>query len=633
MTTEEISKGKVRKTRFDKRDFDLIAEEVVSKLHDRKQRRKHREKVWKEVDRQLRMEPDISFKMTVLPDGSPSDRVDPRKAWLPEVELPLQRQALEVLTADARRMMFPDSGPWFEAHAEVSDTFLEKAEAGAVKIAGDETDQPSLILQDNVDKLIAGRLNHLHRQYEFFGTYDRINGEAFKYGTGVGRGRNVRKQVFLDTARGIVKQDVVIPMLVFRSIKNVYLDDTLHHVMNEGHFVGPGIISEHSIRFTDLIKAANSGSNDPNREDGGWMPNNLTGLDVANEDIVTVAEYEGDLIVPRKTRTSLLLSNVIVTVVIGKTPKGQLQRKTIRLRFNKLPFSSFLIHPYHIEDADDKDNSTPYGEGPLTMGMHVHSSAVQALNVFHQTAQLNAAPPVGYDGADVWFAQRGGPVIEPFAQWATNENIEVHQFGDPAAIFQAFTGFVLMHGDVTGVNAPRLGAQTVSHTTAFAKEAELSRGTVRTVDYVRSMVMGPLPRWLYMEYAMDRANMTGSETFYVDTYQGFLTTTKDAFPENVAFEVFGSGGPQEEQQKIQNRLAAVNQAIQIDAIKIQAGMEPSLDYEQIQKQILRDGGWTDVDTLLRSQDLSQGAAGGPAVQNAPGANPGTAIAALQNIGS
>ena len=43
-----------------------------------------------------------------------------------EMELPLQAQALEVLTADARRMKFPDTGSWFRAHGQMTDEYLDQ---------------------------------------------------------------------------------------------------------------------------------------------------------------------------------------------------------------------------------------------------------------------------------------------------------------------------------------------------------------------------------------------------------------------------------------------------------------------------------------------------------------------------
>src|SRR3954466_8620695 len=94
------------KRKFDASDFNYLAEYIIEEHRVRKQRRNDRERQWKEIDRQIAMEPDISFKKV-------GDKIDTKKAWMAEMELPLQAQALEVLTADSRRMMFPDTGPWF----------------------------------------------------------------------------------------------------------------------------------------------------------------------------------------------------------------------------------------------------------------------------------------------------------------------------------------------------------------------------------------------------------------------------------------------------------------------------------------------------------------------------------------
>src|SRR5580692_29699 len=80
--------------RFDDRDWKWIAEYIVEEYLKRKEARKDRERHWKEIDRQVAMEPENSQKK--LPNGS----VDTKKLWMAETELPLQAQALEVLTAD-----------------------------------------------------------------------------------------------------------------------------------------------------------------------------------------------------------------------------------------------------------------------------------------------------------------------------------------------------------------------------------------------------------------------------------------------------------------------------------------------------------------------------------------------------
>lgn len=617
--------------RFDIRDFKTITEEICDLWSDRKQKRKVRELHWSEVDRQIRMEPNRSHKMFVLPDGSPSDRIDPKKAWMPEMELPLQSQGLEISTADSRRLLRGD--PWFEAHAEITDDYLERAEGliqtedgpvesgeiPAVRIAGDN-DPPSQIAQEQANKIVASVINHNHRQYDFWGHLDLVNAEAFKYGVGIARARKVKKPVFIHTVRGVTKESVEIPMLVPRSIKNTYLDDSQAALMNEGHILGPGIINESKRRVEDVKMAANRGSADPENPDGGWMPKALNGLEGDENGFLTVLEFEGDLVISRKTVRSVVIPGAIVTIAVGT------DKRVIRFRFRQMPFSSYLTFPYNPEDLD-----TPYASSILMKGMHIQKSAVFALNQAIMAAQLQTLPPVGWDKSDPTMAQTGGPVIEPGALWETVEGVNVHSFGDPGAMFQMYLGFLKQYEDLTGVTAPRLGAQTVSHTTAFAKEAEISRGTIRVVDYVDATLQGALTKWLYMEYVLTRESWK-SQSVFLDAYQSFVTIDKAGLPDQAVFKAFGSGGPAELAQKQQQKQQAAQQAIQMDLLLIQQGQEGNLDIAKMQEQVLREGGWTDVDVFKRSNVPPEGAGARPEVEDGAGGDPGAAALSLQAFG-
>jgi len=585
MDITEIEGTKERKRpRLTKADFDHIADYLVHTLYERKERRKDLERDWTEVDRQIRMEPDISYKMI---NGTVPDYM----AWLPETELPLQAQTLEVLNADARRLMAPTNGNWFEAHAAITDKYLDKVEFSSL-IAGDENDVPSVITQDNADKLVQGTINHWNNQYDFWGHVDLINSDAFKYGLGVGVARMVRKSVVKIEGKGAIRKDEMIPMLIPRSIKKTYIDDNYHAVMNEGIMIGGMQIYCYQQRFDDLVMAANSGSTDPDSMDGGWMPKNLKGL-TAEEGEVTIIEGEGDFVIPRKTTGSIVIPNVIITVAQSGTGESSSSR-VVRIRILKHG-GSHIFFPYHREHVDN-----PYPTSPLMLGWPVQKAAVDALNRYMMCAALHATPPVSYDRDDQQFAQEGGPRIYPFAQWASTSEVRQHIVGQPGALFNAYAGFLQQYADVTGVNAPRLGAQTISHTTAFAKSAELQRGTIRTVDYVNATMNGPLDQWLSKCYEMGRDNMK-EITVYLNTYNGYVSLNKQSLPDMVEFEVFGAGGPQEEVQKQQRRFSAVQLVMQIDQLQTQAkamGLPETLDYQNMKQQILRDAGWTDVDTIL-----------------------------------
>ena len=83
-------------------DLSLVAQYIKSEFETRKQRRSDLEIVWKEVDRQVAMLP----RPRLLNSGKKND-------WLPELELPLQFNTLEVNAADARRLKFPRGSEWY----------------------------------------------------------------------------------------------------------------------------------------------------------------------------------------------------------------------------------------------------------------------------------------------------------------------------------------------------------------------------------------------------------------------------------------------------------------------------------------------------------------------------------------
>ena len=573
--------GKVsKKRRFDARDWEFIAEYVISEWELRKRKRSDREKHWKEIDRQIAMIPDVEFKK--LPNG----KIDSRKRWMSEVELPLQAQALEINTADSRRFMFPGNAPWFRAHAETTDEYFERVDFQSL-ILGDKSEVPSITNQDNADKLVEGFLLHQHRQNDLFSRMDRINAEVFKYGMGVGRARMETKNIYIHESRGVRKEKQKIPVLVPCSIKHLYLDEPMPS-MHSSQVLGPAHIAEDWIKLENLQIAANRGSTDPDDEDGGWMAGNMKGLEPDKDGFVQILEIEGDLVIPRKTVRSIVIPGAIATVVKGSADKGgNVTKSVIRFRFRKPAYSSYLLFPYHYEGADDA-----YPTSPLEKGRPVQIMATDALNRLLDSAMLKIAPPVGYDRTDMAFANTGGPTIAPYETWGTTDPVTVHDKigGDPSALAQSLRLGINLYAELTGILPARVGAQTVSH----------------------------------MAYEMGRSALGRNEkvSFFIDTYGGFVEVVKDQLPERAAFEWFGSGGPADEQRKSQTKLQALQLAIQMDQLKVQAGGQPSVDIDAAIKQTLRDGGWTDIDVITQQE-----AEIAPQEQN-----PGAATVALQQLG-
>lgn len=581
-----------RRRRFRREDFKYIADHIAEEYDRRKKSRGHLDRVIKEIDRQVAMIPNKSHKT----DPNTGLALAERK-WMAEVEPPLQAETLETLVSDADNLLFPKSGPWYGAHADMSDEYLARADLTSF-IAGDDEEVESKLTQDDVDNIVRDYGNHLRGQYDFRGNIALINAEAFCYGIGLGRVKVNRKKVYLPTARGIVKQEQKIPTLVPRSVKSTFVDDREHITQQEGWMVGPLEIFWKRVALHDLAMTAKKGSRDPRAENGGWVAANVARLKADDKGLVEVLEAEGDLLIPRKSTDPIYVPNVIVDVAIGKN-----DREVVRVRFREGPHQSLLRFPYFQEHIGN-----PYATSPLRKGHPLQAAVADAMMQVSDAAALNVKPPIGYDRNDLFFAERGGPVIEPGAQWGTIGDIKVHQFASTRDMLQYLQLATSFYADVAGMHRARLGAQTVSHTTAFAKNAELQRGSVRTVRYTESTLRGPLTQFLGMEYALGRAAIgRGRAKFYSPHVRGFLDVRQAQLPDDAVFEAHGSGGPAEEREKRELKMAALAQAIEMDGLLMQRQQPPNMNIRQIQERTLYEGGWSDPELFFEAsaEDRSQ----------------------------
>jgi hypothetical protein len=401
------------------------------------------------------------------------------------------------------------------------------------------------------------------------------------------------------------------------SIKNLYLDNPISS-MHSSTVLSESHIAVDYMKWENLQLAASRGSSDPNSDDGGWMAGNLKKVVPDDKGYVTLLEMEGDLVVPRKTVRSMVIPGAIVTVAIGGKDGQNVTNGVIRFRFRKNPFSSYLLFPYQYESADDI-----YPTGPLMKGRPVQMLATDAANRLLDSAMLKTMPPVGYDRSDAVFGAQGGPQIYPGAVWGTTDNIKVHAEvgGDPGVLASVMTQAIQLYAELTGVLPGRLGAQTNSHTTAFAKDAELQRGAVRTVNYTNAIGTGPMMRWLDMAYKMGTDSIKGDISFHIPAYGGFVNIKRKHLPDAVSFDYLGAGGPGDENQKMQNKVNGLLLATKLDAINMQTGKPPRININDAIDGILRDSGWTDLDSITN----------GKAQLASADAAPGTAVAAIQNL--
>jgi len=568
----------VRDRQIDVADLPLIAEQIVNEYTERKKRREDLEKLWKEVDRQLRMEPELSHKK------GPGNKVDSAKKWLPETELPLQSQTLEMLTADCRRLEFPRGREWFMARAALTADYLENFDKTETPIVHEKGRFDGPINQDNADRLAQGALMHYHRQYDFKSHMDLINAEALSYSFGVGRFREVNKRIMGHELKGVEK-NMKVPMLIPRSAKNVYLDDSMHAIMHEGEVVGPNIIQQKNVKLADLKAAATS--------DDSYIPAQLERLVTDKSGEISVVELEGDLVYENSKET-IVVRDVVLTAATGKAGKNPVFGL---IRYQPGDGSTYVIFNYHMENTKQRT-----GTSPLIKGSPINRVAAQTMNRLLESGALKIAPPIGYSKDEPGFAASGGPVVHPYAQWETTDDVKVYDKigGDPSTFFAIFSGLTQLYADVTGVNPPRLGAQTKSHTTAFAKDVELSQGAVRTVDFVSDSLEGPLTRFLEMEYRFALKHWK-KQVVYIPAWQEFVELRKGHLPDIAIFNALGDATTIEDLQSQQKKLNAIQLALQVDSIAVQLGKEPKLDHGKIIEDILRSGGVQDLSEVTTEE--------------------------------
>ena len=623
---------KKTKRRITESDWKTVAEFVKDEADRRASRsdRKTLENQWKEVDRQVAMEP----RARVDAEGR---AVDASTDWMPNLELSLQAETLEIHTSDVARFLFPDDRNFFSAHVGMDDSALEAMERATLVPGLSDASEQALrsffgeqqqgINQENLDALIEGVLTHFHNMWGHRKAWDLISSETLKYGVCPPQANMVRLDQYSRDFRGVFRENRRIPALNVYSIKDVYLDDSETQAFQSGYMLGPSYIRRSSHNLDDLRLEASKGSQEPTLETGGWMPKRLENLEAKGPDkkSVEVLEYEGDLVVPRKTTSAMFFPNVIVSVVVsGGGPT------VFRYREREFPFRRTIENHYHREHAN-----SPYSTSPLIKGVPLQKAATDAMNRMMQAVALQAGRPMAWDPSDTYLEAQGGPALIPNSVFQALSKIQVIEVGDVGGLLNVYLALVRQYMDVTGVHAPRLGAQTKSHQTRFAVASEQERGAVRTVDYVRSMMTGSMQSWLSMEYYMLRKKMPPTDIF-VPKYQAYVRVTRDMLPESVTFDVHGSAGPLEEREKFAQKQNALALALQIEPLKLQTGGKP-LNLKKIQETLLREGGFTNVDTIMAEEvePEAPGTQAGPGIPDASGGlgegTPEDAIAQLAKL--
>lgn len=610
--------------RFTSREWSDIGATIKAEIERRKGNREALEAEWAEVDRQVAMDPQAQ-------EVSSGDAKD----WFPDVELPLQFNALEVIAGDARGLKFPRGSEWFSVSAELSDDylkrFMDRRERSSLlqptgipeaEEAGQQANTQIKLDQETANVLIKATMDHYHRLYDFRQQINLLDAEAIKYGTFVGRVRPVSIANFSYDFRGVTSQNLLGPAVIACSIKNTYLDDTASAVLHEGIKPSRSVIRTMTQRLEDLKKAARKGGSDK-----GWIVSQVNKIkpisdEKGRQNFVNLAEFEGDLIVPR-SRGSIFLPNVIVTVALGPG-----EPRPVRFRTSPVPFHSYVVGHYMRHDV-----LSPYGVSPLMKAASIQEAATLAFNSMEAVAALIAQPPIAYDRNDQELAAAGGPEWSPGAKWPTDSPnaVEVQNVGDLGAVLNVYLALLKQHEDLTGANDPRRGAPARSHTSATASENEINRGVARTLDFVSDVEQGPLTTMLYMEYAIIKQVMTSPQPIAIETggIEGWARIAAADLADNVAFHVQGSAGVASERQRTANFEAAANFAVQLKTVAAQLNIQMPLDFEELATERFNRAGVQNASRFVGGNEgVSTPASGGPQVPRPGGQPPQGGIAPL-----
>jgi TolA-binding protein len=519
--------------------------------------RKSHEAIWKEVDRQIAMEPMKKY--------DPQGKEVP-SGWQSAFELGEISKASEVITADIMRLVFPASRNWQEPHCKPP-----------LKIGQDGRPVP---VDPKKQKAVDGILRALMSQQQLdFGLKSRVElsvKEALHHGSFVATVEWEKQNKVYD-GQGV--ESLEAPVWVPHSMWNCYPDSSQSVIPGAIFYPGSMMIVSYMPRQKVLALQGD-----------GYMnidPKKITkkkGKD--DTDDVELVTYYGDLTIERDDGDIYLPNSKCITA----------NDTIIYYRANPLPFPEVIYQGYERQDIRD-----PYFTSPVIKNSPLHKVATILANRFIDGVDLWTMPPGWYDGNDSYLVQTGGPQIHPGSMNATkgisNKKVEFMQVGDPKAALSGLTFALTKLEEGTGVNAIRSGVSASDRKTATEVERTEQRGEVRTVDFVDKLELGALRPFLYMSHELNLKHLQ-SYSFYCPEkgLPDFLSFAGKDLPKIVHFEVVGSKGILGELQRTQ-KVAAVTAFAATTP-----GFAELLNAPDILKDMYEDAGVKSAETYIRTEN-------------------------------
>ena len=543
----DYNESQVKRRRITEKDYARAEQYITDELAKREnmKARKSHEKQWKEMDRQIAMEPPTAIKRSGNPDED----------WHNAIQLGAIADALEIISADIMRLAFPVDRNWFQPHVELS------AEIDP------ETGEPSI---DPFKQRVAdGVLRSLMgQQHSDFGFKDRVKAavkEALSHG---GFCAEMRMESLRKIQGGGRVQTLRAPMPFIHSMWNVFPDPSPSIMGTELFYRGRMIIRYYMPRDAFMRNPMFIRKEKVPKQQA--KPK-----DDAVKDVEMVCYY-GDLTFDRRDG-DMYLPNMKVILANGIL---------VYQKQNELPYSPVIYTGYERDSLLD-----PYYTSPLIKRAPTNKLATEFMNRFADAAELKADPALFYDAYDTTMVMNGGPKIYPGAKEAVKggaANVKPLDIGDPSFMFEAYQDLRREINVGTSVDSNRSGVSPGTEQTATEITRNEQQAEVRTVDFLAVMDRQFLKPSLNMQHDYNLRELD-NYPFYNNEQNtpDFLRVSRDELPKNVIFNVVGSKEVLGEQQRFNKFVASIQFASSIPQLN------QTTDWGEVGKEIWHFSGLKD----------------------------------------
>lgn len=542
---------KKRKITLQGKDGDNVAAFIKRTLEKRKgsKHRKQAEAMWRVVDRQVAMESMSRNKKNPQSGGE----------WRSAIELGELSRASEVLSADIRRMAFPQNRSWFDPHIKIDP-----------KMAEDVGKTPEEY-QNTVDGMLRALMAQQHLDFGFKSRQDLSIKEALHHGGYVAEVDDI--SMLGSTPDGTVKE-INAPVWCPHSMWNCYPDDSPSITAGTLFYTGSMIIC--SYMSHNAIKNTPAGK--------GWIKDSINKLEDPKDKDHEITWYHGDITIPRTKGSDIFLPNIKAACV---------KDKLVFYKPNDLPHSRIIYNGYERLDVRN-----PYYISPLMKMSPTQKIASELANKLIDNVELKVEPPVVYDGNDPDLVMNGGVDISPGAQTSSKNlaNFKTIDIGDPGAVLTAVQFNIAELQKGTAVDSIRSGMSSSTEQTATEVERTRQGGQVRTIDFLDKHELQGLRPFLYLQHESNKKNLKTYQ-FYSPEMDSpdFVVVKQVDLPDTVHFDVVGSKGMIEEDQRQQSTMAVTNFMYSI-------GAGQKINIDKLAKEMYQDAGNKNPERFLNITD-------------------------------